>query len=176
MKKTALFLALALTAALCACGQQPGPTAEGGPAVVSASPVPPSAAPDSGREDPGAAEKAREELEELLRGIEENVPVGTAGAFMAAVPWAVSLMDWGTGTELDSEGVKRVAAAWLEDKDGDGQAAFAGQMAQVDAACQRLTEEGAEDLLESAGCPTAAYPYEGVPEAVEALMEAVGLR
>lgn len=139
-------------------------------------------------------EKAKEVLEEeeagndsealeedsgfpILDEIAKNVQVGTAGSFMTAVQAAVKLLDWGTVTGLDTEEIKSATVAWMMDKGNDEQVAFAEKMALVDEAYQKLLGEGAEELLTSAGCEDAAYPWsDGPVESIEAVMEAIGLR
>lgn len=139
-------------------------------------------------------EKAKEVLEEeeagndsealeedsgfpILDEIAKNVQVGTAGSFMTAVQAAVKLLDWGTATGLDTEEIKSATVAWMMDKGNDEQVAFAEKMALVDEAYQKLLGEDAEELLTSAGCEDAAYPWsDGLVESIEAVMEAIGLR
>lgn len=90
---------------------------------------------------------------------------------------AVKLLDWGTTTGLDTEEIKGATVAWMMDKGNDEQVAFAEKMALVDEAHQKLLGEDAEELLTSAGCEDAAYPWSvGPVESIEAVMEAIGLR
>ena len=90
---------------------------------------------------------------------------------------AVKLLDWGTTTGLDTEEIKGATVAWMMDKGNDEQVAFAEKMALVDEAYQKLLGEDAEELLTSAGCEDAAYPWSDSPvESIEAVMEAIGLR
>lgn len=113
----------------------------------------------------------------ILDEIAKNVQVGTAGSFMTAVQAAVKLLDWGTTTGLDTEEIKGATVAWMMDKGNDEQVAFAEKMALVDEAYQKLLGEDAEELLTSAGCEDAAYPWSDSPvESIEAVMEAIGLR
>ena len=113
----------------------------------------------------------------ILDEIVKNVQVGTAGSFMTAVQAAVKLLDWGTTTGLDTEEIKGATVAWMMDKGNDEQVAFAEKMALVDEAYQKLLGEDAEELLTSAGCEDAAYPWSNSPvESIEAVMEAIGLR
>ena len=113
----------------------------------------------------------------ILDEIDQNTEVGTAGSFMTAVQSAVKLLDWGTSTGLDPEEIREAAIAWLSDKGNDEQVAFAQKLASVDDAYQKLLGDGAEDLLASAGCEDAAYPWSSEPvENIEVIMEVVGLR
>lgn len=113
----------------------------------------------------------------ILDEINQNTAVGTAGAYLTAVQSAVKLLDWGTATGLDAEEIKAATVAWMADKGNDEQAAFAEKLTEVDEAYKQLLEDGAEELLISAGCEDAAYPWSDAPvESIEAIMEAVGLR
>lgn len=113
----------------------------------------------------------------ILDEINQNTTVGTTGSFMTAVQSAVKLLDWGVATGLDPEEIKAATVAWMTDKGNDEQVAFAEKMALVDEAYQKLLGEDAQQLLSSAGCEDAAYPWSNAPvESIEAIMEAVGLR
>lgn len=113
----------------------------------------------------------------ILDEIDRNVTLGTAGAYLKAVQSAVALLDWGTATGLDPEEIREAAVAWLAAKGNDEQAEFAEKMRSVDDAYQKLLGDNAEELLISAGCADAAYPWSDAPvESIEAIMEAVGLR
>ena len=115
----------------------------------------------------------------ILDEINQNTSVGTAGAYMTAVQSAVKLLDWGTTTGLDPQEIKDATVAWLSDKGNDEQVAFSEKLAAVDEAYQKLIGEKADamELLESAGCGDAAYPWSDAPvESIEAIMEMVGLR
>ena len=113
----------------------------------------------------------------ILDEINQNTAVGTAGAYLTAVQSAVKLLDWGTATGLDAEEIKAATVAWMADRGNDEQAAFAEKLTEVDEAYKQLLEDDAEELLISAGCEDAAYPWRDAPvESIEAIMEAVGLR
>ncbi len=113
----------------------------------------------------------------ILDEIEQTVQVGTAGSYLSAVKAAANMLDWAMGTGLDSQEIKAATIAWLMDKGNDAQVAFADKLRQVDDAYHQLLGPGAQELLESAGCDTAAYPWsDGPVEAIEAVMDAVGLR
>lgn len=113
----------------------------------------------------------------ILDEIDQSVTIGTAGSSLKAVAAAVKLLDWGTATGLDPEEIRAAAVAWLMNKGNDEQVAFAEKLAAVDDAYQILLKDGAEELLETAGCANAAYPWSTEPvESIEAIMAAVGLR
>lgn len=123
-------------------------------------------------------EQTTSELElPILDDIDQNITVGTAGSFMAAVQSAVKLLDWGINTGLDPEEVRAATAAWMSDKGNDEQAAFAEKLSLVDEAYQKLLTGEAETLLSSAGIDdTERFWADSPVEPIEAIMEAVGLR
>lgn len=113
----------------------------------------------------------------ILDEIDENVRIGTAGAFLTAVKAAADLMDWGANTGLDTEEIFNATVAWLSSRGNDAQVAFSEKMEQVDAAYKMLLEDNAEDLLSTAGVEDSGYPWGSEPMApIEAIMEAIGLR
>ena len=72
---------------------------------------------------------------------------------------------------------REATVLWLQNQGNDAQAAFREKMAQVDNAVKMLMEDGAEDLLASAGCENTGYPWSEYPLAmIQAIMEAVGVR
>ena len=115
----------------------------------------------------------------ILDEINQNKSVGTTGAYMTAVQSAVKLLDWGTTTGLDPQEIKDATVALLADKGNDEQVAFSEKLTAVDEAYQKLIGEKADamELLESAGCADAAYPWSDAPvESIEASLVTVGLR
>ena len=113
----------------------------------------------------------------ILDEINEITRVGTAGAFMTAVQAAAKLLDWASSTGLDPQEVKEATVQWLSSQGNDAQVAFREKMEQVDNAVKMLMEDGAADLLASAGCVDTGYPWSEYPLAmIQALMEAVGVR
>lgn len=113
----------------------------------------------------------------ILDEINENTRVGTTGAFLTAVQSAAKLLDWAIATGLDPQEIKEATVLWLQNQGNDAQLEFREKMEKVDEAVKQLLEDGAEDLLSSAGCENTGYPWDEYPLAtIEAIMEAVGLR
>ena len=172
MKKVMLVLALMAAMLLCAC-------TAGTPAADDAD------KPGQGAEDvqPDTSDDADTPNEDqtielpILDELDQTVTVGTAGSSMTAVQGAVKLLDWGVGTGLGADEIQAAAEQWLAAKSDDDRAAFVEKLTNVDSMYQRLLEEGAESLLESAGCADAAYPWsDGPVDSIEAIMAAAGLR
>ncbi len=115
----------------------------------------------------------------ILDEIDQKTQVGVAGASLKAIPVVVDLMDWGTSTDLDPEAIKEATTKWMTEKQYADNPEFMEKITMVDGAYQQLigdTDDGKE-LLESAGCGDAAYPWCDAPvDSIEAIMEAVGLR
>lgn len=113
----------------------------------------------------------------ILDEINNDVTVATAGSFMTAVRAAVDLLDWGVNTGLDPEEIREATVSWLSKQGNDAQIAFVEKLTRVDEAYQMLLEDDAEDVLYSAGVENSGYPWsDREVEAVEAIMEAAGLR
>ena len=145
--------------------------------------------PGTASDDAGTAESVTEDAQSdtpggeqtielpILDEIDRTVLVGTAGSSLTAVQGAVKLLDWGVGTGLDAEEIKAAAEQWLADRDEESKAEFIEKLTSVDNMYQELLKDGAESLLETAGCADADYPWSGGPvDSIEAVMAAAGLR
>lgn len=115
----------------------------------------------------------------ILDEIDQKTQIGVVGASLKVIPVVVDLMDWGTSTDLDPEAIKKATAKWMTEKQYGDDSDFMEKITMVDSAYQQLigdTDDGKE-LLESAGCADAAYPWCDEPvDSIEAIMEEVGLR
>ena len=147
---------------------------------------------DSGTtETPGTEEETTEQIPDNEQGdsnismpvldeIDQLVTVGTAGSYLKAVQAAVKLMDWGVGTGLGADEIKDAASAWMAGKSETEQEEFVQKMEMVDDAYIKLlgtNEDEVKDLLESAGCSDASYPWSDGPiDSIEAVMAGVGVR
>ena len=112
----------------------------------------------------------------ILDEIDADVAVGTAGASLTAVQAAARLLDWGAGTGLDTEEIGEAVSTWLAAKN-DRLEECLQKLAMVDDACQKLLTADARELLDSAGCADVDITWGSqLPAAVEAIMQAAGLR
>lgn len=102
---------------------------------------------------------ASEELIGLLDEINQEVTTGTSGSYMAAVPVAVKLLNWGVGTGMTTDAISMAVIDWMTPKGNDELVAFSKKMSVIDGIYQELLGEDAKDLLSSAGCEDAPYPW-----------------
>lgn len=113
----------------------------------------------------------------ILDEIRQDVRLGTAGAYLTAVEAAAKLLNWATFTGLDPQEIRVSTETWLGGLDAASRAEFIRQLTQVEEACQDLLGGKAEELLSSAGISGGKYYWdEGYKEALDAVLEAAGLR
>lgn len=117
------------------------------------------------------------ELIGLLDEINKDVTTGTAGSYMAAVPIAVKLVNWGVGTEMTTDAISGAVIDWMAPKGNDEQVAFSEKMSEIDGIYQELLGDDAKNLLSSAGCEDAPFPWSDQPiDTIEVIMDTLGLR
>lgn len=115
------------------------------------------------------------ELIQMLGNIQDNVELGTSGSYMTAVRAASDLMNWGVGTSLTTEQVRKTTIDWLMYKGNDESVEFGNKFAKVYEAYRTLLGSDDKDLLDSAECDNAAYPWSDEPlDTIETIYEAVG--
>lgn len=120
---------------------------------------------------------ASAELVGLLDEINQDVTTGTTGSYMAAVPIAVKFLNWGVGTEMTTDVISMAVIDWMAPKGNDELVAFSEKMSVIDEIYQALLGEDTKDLLSSAGCDSAPYPWSDQPiETIETIMNTIGLR
>ena len=112
----------------------------------------------------------------ILDEINETVTIGTSGSSLLAVQAAVDLLDWGVNTGLGADEINDAASTWLAAKNNDLTDCLQ-KLELVDGAYQKLLTDEARELLDSAGCADTEITWGSEPvEAVEAIMQAAGLR
>ena len=86
--------------------------------------------------------------------IKGNVEVGSAGSSLKAVPYAAALLNWASSSTLSQEEIDVIVSEMLNTVSGDESAAaeYAAQLGLVNADCQVLLSDDAEELLNEAGC------------------------
>ena len=174
MKKKIICASVLAAVLLCACSQN-SPSSS---VVVAPSMSAAAVSSTESTDVPSESSSTVPALElPILDEINQNVSVGTAGSYMTAVQAAVKLLDWGTNTGLDPAEIREATVNWLMDKGNDEQVAFSDKLSLVDNAYQKLLDDGAEDLLSSAGLEDIEHNWGNQPvESIETIMDAVGLR
>ena len=116
------------------------------------------------------------ELGDVLDEINTEIRPGTAGNGLISVKVAADLLNWGVGTSMTTDEIKKETVSWLSDKGNSEQVEFSNKLASVYDAYQKLLGPDAEDLLEQAGCDDAAYQWsDSLVETIEVILEVVQL-
>ena len=116
------------------------------------------------------------EFRDVLDEINTNIQPRTAGNGMNSIKTAAHLLNWGVGTSMTTDEIKKETVSWLSDKGNSEQVEFSNKFASVYDAYQKLLGSDAKELLEQAGCDDAAYPWSDAPvETIEAIIEVVQL-
>ena len=77
---------------------------------------------------------------------------------------------------MTTDEIKKETINWLSDMGNSDQVEFSNKLALVYEAYNKLLSSDAEQLLESAGCTDAAYPWSDSPiETIEAIIDVVQL-
>lgn len=114
------------------------------------------------------------EFRGVLDEIDSNIQPGTAGNGMNSIKTAAHLLNWGVGTSMTTDEIKKETVSWLSDKGNSEQVEFSNKLASVYDAYKKLLGPDAKELLEQAGCDDAAYPWSDAPvETIEAIVEVV---
>lgn len=112
----------------------------------------------------------------ILDEIDATVTVGVSGSSLSAVRAAAKLLDWAAATGLGAEEVGDAASTWLASRNDDLTECLQ-KLEMVDNACQGLLTGEARAMLDSAGCADTEITWGSqMPEPVEAIMQAAGLR
>ena len=108
----------------------------------------------SSAQDDDAKTQQADVLSAILVDIKGNVEVGSAGSSLKAVPYAVSLLDWASSSTLSQEEITAIVNEMLNTVSGDESAAdeYNEQLGLVNADCQVLLSDDAQELLSEAGC------------------------
>lgn len=116
------------------------------------------------------------ELKNVLDEINTDIQPETTGNYMTSIRVASHLLNWGVGTSMGTEEIKREVVEWMSEKGNDEQVNFSRKLSSVYEAYQQLLGSDAEELLVSAGCDDTGYPWSDSPvETIEAIIEVVQL-
>ena len=146
----AAALAGTMMLSLAACGSKGGSSSS---TSSSTSPSTSSSTSSSSAQNDGKQQQA-DVLSALLVDIKGNVEVGSAGSSLKAVPYAAALLNWASSSTLSQEEIDVIVSEMLNTVSGDESAAaeYAAQLGLVNADCQVLLSDDAEELLNEAGC------------------------
>lgn len=146
----AAALAGTMMLSLAACGSKGGSSSSTSSSTSSSSS---SSTSSSSAQNDGKQQQA-DVLSALLVDIKGNVEVGSAGSSLKAVPYAAALLNWASSSTLSQEEIDVIVSEMLNTVSGDESAAaeYAAQLGLVNADCQVLLSDDAEELLNEAGC------------------------
>ena len=145
----AAALAGIMVFSLAACGSKGGSSSSASTSSSSSS----STSSSSAQDDDAKTQQA-DVLSAILVDIKGNVEVGSAGSSLKAVPYAAALLNWASSSTLSQEEIDVIVSEILNTVSGDESAAaeYAEQLGLVNADCQVLLSDDAEELLNEAGC------------------------
>ena len=147
----AAALAGTMVFSLAACGSKGGSSSSASASTSSSSS---SSTSSSSPQDDDAKTQQADVLSAILVDIKGNVEVGSAGSSLKAVPYAVSLLDWASSSTLSQEEVTAIVNDMFSTIPADDSAAdeYNEQLGLVNADCQVLLSDDAQELLSEAGC------------------------
>ena len=142
----AAALAGTMVFSLAACGSKGGSSSSASTRSSSTS--------SSSAQDDDAKTQQADVLSAILVDIKGNVEVGSAGSSLKAVPYAVSLLDWASSSTLSQEEITAIVNDMFSTIPADDSAAdeYNEQLGLVNADCQLLLSDDAQELLSDAGC------------------------
>ena len=188
-KKLFLMTTIIMVCSLCACGkQETGTMTNTGNSteqvIASEDNSEPATVEDNNIEQTETKEQTQlqdvkpsyKEFRDVLDEINTDIQPGTAGNGMNSIKTAAHLLNWGVGTSMTTDEIKKETVSWLSDKGNSEQVEFSNKFASVYDAYQKLLGSDAKELLEQAGCDDAAYPWSDAPvETIETIIEVVQL-
>lgn len=78
---------------------------------------------------------------------------------------------------MTTDAISGAVIDWMAPKGNDEQVAFSEKMSEIDGIYQEFLGDDAKDLLSSAGCEDAPYPWSDQPiDTIEVIMDTLGLR
>ena len=92
------------------------------------------------------------EFRGVLDEIDLDIQPGTAGNGMNSIKTAAHLLNWGVGTSMTTDEIKKETVSWLSDKGNSEQVEFSNKFASVYDAYQKLLGSDAKNLLEQKCC------------------------
>lgn len=78
---------------------------------------------------------------------------------------------------MTTDAISGAIIDWMTSKGNDELVEFSEKMSVIDGIYQELLSDDAKDLLSSAGCEDAPYPWSNQPiDTIEVIMDTLGLR
>ena len=119
--KLFLMISVIMVCSLCACGQQKTETMTN---TENSSTEQVVASEDNNMEQTESKEQNQlqdvkpsyKEFRDVLDEIESDIEPGTAGNGMNSIKTAAHLLNWGVGTSMTTDEVKKETISWLSDK------------------------------------------------------------
>ena len=163
MKKTiTAMIAITMTLALCACGAETTGnmtiTETGTEQTVEQNiGTEQTNSEESNTEKQSTAETSKSqqtkkesyvELDNVLDEINTEINPGTAGSGMNSIKVAAHLLNWGVGTSMTTDEIKKETISWLSDMGNSDQVEFSNKLALVYEAYNKLLGSDAKQLLE----------------------------
>lgn len=178
MKKAlsiALICLLSLSVLLCACSGASG--GEEAPDNVIESVQTPVPVVELPQQSIVTAPSEDYSLDNMMADFATKIQAGSAGSSLKAVAQAARLMSWGVNTTMSEEEIYTVVSVYLSELDDAALGEYMMQLQLLDESYKTLLQPGQEELLATAGCADAPYPWSAGPiPAVEMFMSAAGLR
>ena len=142
----AAALAGTMVFSLAACGSKGGSSSSASTSSSSTS--------SSSAQDDDAKTQQADVLSAILVDIKGNVEVGSAGSSLKAVPYAAALLNWASSSTLSQEEITAIVNDMFSTIPADDSAAdeYNEQLGLVNADCQVLLSDDAQELLSEAGC------------------------
>ena len=78
------------------------------------------------------------EFRDVLDEIDSDIQLGTDGNGMNSIKTATHLLNWGVGTSMTTDEIKKETVSWLSDKGNSEQVEFSNKLASVYDAYQKL--------------------------------------
>ena len=149
--KLFLMISVIMVCSLCACGkQETGTMTNTGNSteqvVASEDNSEPATAEDNNMEQNQLQDvkPSYKEFRDVLDEIDSDIQPGTDENGMNSIKTATHLLNWGVGTSMTTDEIKKETVSWLSDKGNSEQVEFSNKLASVYDAYQKLLDSDAK--------------------------------
>lgn len=175
LRTLCFILLIPVLISLTACGKAPeaaAPTPNHSPAELMPTPTP-FITPEPSPTPPAA----QDYLSLFLSALPHNTQPGSSGCSLKAAAQAAALLDRLTAEPMNSEELYNITAAFMEELSEADKELYSSALGLLNEALLSLAGPGQEELLMSAGCANALYPWsEDVHAMAGYIMLAAGQR